>query len=50
MKQKVAARIDYGNRFAGLDMIPREESGEVINPKTSGVMKLFKSVSRRQYE
>lgn len=48
LKQKVARKIDYGNRFLGLDMIARDESGEVINPKSSGVMKLFKSVSSCQ--
>ena len=40
----MAQKIDYGNKFLGLDMIAREDTGEVINPKTSGVMKLFKSV------
>ncbi|XP_019859385.1 PREDICTED: dedicator of cytokinesis protein 1 isoform X1 [Amphimedon queenslandica] len=44
LKQRVAQKIDYGNKFLGLDMIAREENGEVVNPKTSGVMKLFKSM------
>ena len=47
LKQRVAQKIDYGNKFLGLDMIAREENGEVVNPKTSGVMKLFKSVRER---
>ena len=34
-------------RFTGLDLIPREESGELIDPMTSGVMHLFKVVSTR---
>ena len=45
LKQKVANKINYGNRFSGLDMIPREDNGEIINPKNSGVMKLYKTVS-----
>ena len=48
LKQKVAHKIDFGNRFVNLDMIPREDTGEVINPKSSGVMKLFKAVSQAQ--
>ena len=45
LKQKVANKINYGNRFTGLDMIPRADNGDVINPKQSGVMKLYKTVS-----
>ena len=48
LKQKVAHKIDFGNRFVNLDMIPREDTGEVINLKSSGVMKLFKAVSEAQ--
>ncbi len=44
LKQKVANKINYGNKFSGLDMIPRGDNGEIVNPKNAGVMKLYKTV------
>ena len=32
-------------RFTSLDLIPREDSGELIDPMESGVMHLYKVVS-----
>ncbi|XP_064383161.1 dedicator of cytokinesis protein 1-like [Halichondria panicea] len=51
LKLFVASKIDYGNRLLTLDLVPRDESGAPINPKTAGVMQLYsviKQVSQQQ--
>ena len=42
LKSRVAAKIDWGNRELGLDVIPRNGVGEKMDPKVSSVMDLFK--------
>ena len=42
LKQLVGTKIDYGNRMLAMDLVPRDDSGAPIVPKTSGVMRLFK--------
>ncbi len=44
LKLFVASKIDYGNRLLALDLVPRDESGAPINPKTAGVMQLYSVV------
>lgn len=45
LKQLVGGKIDYGNRLMSLDLVPRDESGVPIHPKTAGVMQLYSVVS-----
>ena len=45
----MGSKIDYGNRLMSLDLVPRDESGVPINPKTSGVMQLYSVVSDKLY-
>ncbi len=44
LKLFVGGKIDYGNRLLALDLVPRDESGAPINPKTAGVMQLYNVV------
>ena len=41
----MGSKIDYGNRMLSLDLVPRDDIGVPINPKTAGVMQLYKVVS-----
>ena len=45
LKQSVGIKIDYGNRMLGMDLVPRDDSGAPIDPKTAGVMHLYRTVS-----
>ena len=49
LKLFVGSKIDYGNRLLVLDLVPRDESGAPINPKTAGVMQLYNVVRIRLY-
>ena len=40
----MGAKIDYGNRMLFMDYVPRDESGTPVDPKTAGVMHLYKVV------
>lgn len=42
LKHLVGSKIDYGNRMLSLDLVPRDENGVPITPKTVGVMQLYK--------
>lgn len=44
LKQLVGSKIDYGNRLLSLDLVPRDDNGVPVNPKTAGVMHLYKMV------
>eukprot|EP00731_Ephydatia_muelleri_P021157 Em0013g884a len=44
LKQLVGAKIDYGNRTLSLDIVPRDDGGTAINPKTAGIMQLYKLI------
>lgn len=46
LKHLVGSKIDYGNRMLSLDLVPRDENGVPITPKTVGVMQLYKLVSK----
>lgn len=45
LKQLVGSRIDQGNRMLNMDLVPRDENGSPIDPKTAGVMHLYRAVS-----
>ena len=45
MKQLVGSKSDHGNRMLGMDLVPRDENGSPIDPKTAGVMHLYRAVS-----
>ena len=40
----VGTKIDFGNRMLSIDYVPRDENGTPIDPKTAGVMHLYKVV------
>ncbi|KAK3095553.1 hypothetical protein FSP39_016043 [Pinctada imbricata] len=42
LQQKVTSRIDTGNAMLGLDLVVRDEQGNVRNPESSSVIELFR--------
>jgi hypothetical protein len=46
LKQLVGSKIDQGNRMLGMDLVPRDENGSPIDPKTAGVMHLYRAVKQ----
>ena len=45
LKQLAGSKIDQGNRMLSMDLVPRDENGSPIDPKTAGVMHLYRAVS-----
>ena len=45
LKQLVGSKIDHGNKMLSMDLVPRDENGSPIDPKTAGVMHLYRAVS-----
>ncbi|GCC41486.1 hypothetical protein chiPu_0025103 [Chiloscyllium punctatum] len=43
LKSKVIAKIDYGNRILGLDLVVRDENGNVQDPDLTSTISLFKA-------
>uniref|UniRef100_A0A7M4E6K6 Dedicator of cytokinesis 2 n=1 Tax=Crocodylus porosus TaxID=8502 RepID=A0A7M4E6K6_CROPO len=41
LKQKVTSKIDYGNRILELDLIVRDEDGNILDPDKTNVISLF---------
>ncbi|XP_063303573.1 dedicator of cytokinesis protein 2 [Pelobates fuscus] len=41
LKQKVTSRIDYGNKILELDLIVRDEDGNIMDPDKTSVISLF---------
>ncbi|XP_044515775.1 dedicator of cytokinesis protein 2 [Gracilinanus agilis] len=41
LKQKVTSKIDYGNRILELDLIVRDEDGNILDPDKTSVISLF---------
>ncbi|XP_067899322.1 dedicator of cytokinesis protein 2-like isoform X3 [Heterodontus francisci] len=41
LKQKVTSRIDYGNRILELDLVVRDENGNIMDPDETSVISLF---------
>ncbi|XP_041065721.1 dedicator of cytokinesis protein 5 isoform X3 [Carcharodon carcharias] len=43
LKGKVIAKIDYGNRILGLDLVVRDENGNILDPNLTSTITLFKA-------
>ncbi|XP_078269755.1 dedicator of cytokinesis protein 1 isoform X2 [Rhinoraja longicauda] len=43
LKQKVTAKIDYGNRILDLDLVVRDEDGNILDPDQSSTISLFRA-------
>lgn len=43
LKKKVTAKIDYGNRILGLDLVVRDEAGNTLVPESSSTVSLFRA-------
>ncbi|XP_042193007.1 dedicator of cytokinesis protein 1 isoform X3 [Callorhinchus milii] len=43
LKQKVTAKIDYGNRILDLDLVVRDEDGNILDPDESSTISLFRA-------
>ncbi|NP_001103482.1 dedicator of cytokinesis protein 5 [Danio rerio] len=43
LKKKVTAKIDYGNRILGLDLVVRDEAGNTLDPESSSTVSLFRA-------
>ena len=42
----MGSKIDQGNKMLNMDLVPRDENGSPIDPKTAGVLHLYRAVSR----
>ncbi|XP_052772351.1 dedicator of cytokinesis protein 1-like isoform X4 [Mya arenaria] len=42
LKQKVAAKIDIGNAALGLDLVVRDDEGNILNPGSASVVRIYK--------
>eukprot|EP00795_Rhopilema_esculentum_P012407 gene12407-3070_t len=42
LKRDIANKIDYGNRKLGLDLVVRDNAGNIINLEETGVIELYK--------
>ncbi|MFT7796902.1 dedicator of cytokinesis protein 5 [Arapaima gigas] len=43
LKKKVTAKIDYGNRILGLDLVVRDEAGNTLDPDSTSTISLFRA-------
>ncbi|XP_078717845.1 dedicator of cytokinesis protein 1-like isoform X3 [Lampetra fluviatilis] len=43
LKQKVTARIDYGNSILGLDLVVRDDDGNILDPDQTSTVSLFRA-------
>ncbi|XP_054587287.2 dedicator of cytokinesis protein 5 isoform X2 [Nothobranchius furzeri] len=43
LKKKVTAKIDYGNRILGLDLVVRDEAGNMLDPDRTSTVTLFRA-------
>ncbi|PWA18346.1 hypothetical protein CCH79_00009801 [Gambusia affinis] len=43
LKKKVTAKIDYGNRILGLDLVVRDEAGNMLDPDRTSTLSLFQA-------
>lgn len=41
--KNAAEEIDLGNRILGLDLVVRDKNGNLINPKTTSTIQLFRA-------
>ncbi|XP_014385634.1 PREDICTED: dedicator of cytokinesis protein 1 [Myotis brandtii] len=52
LKKKVTAKIDYGNRILDLDLVVRDEDGNILDPELTSTISLFRAheVASKQVE
>uniref|UniRef100_A0A803TRK2 Dedicator of cytokinesis 1 n=1 Tax=Anolis carolinensis TaxID=28377 RepID=A0A803TRK2_ANOCA len=52
MKKKVTAKIDYGNRILDLDLVVRDEDGNILDPEQTSTISLFRAheIASKQVE
>ncbi|CAG5990812.1 unnamed protein product, partial [Menidia menidia] len=43
LKQKVTSKIDYGNKVLELDLVVRDEDGNILDPERANVISLFRA-------
>ncbi|XP_035022026.1 dedicator of cytokinesis protein 5 isoform X1 [Hippoglossus stenolepis] len=43
LKKKVTAKIDYGNRILGLDLVVRDDAGNTLDPDWTSTVSLFRA-------
>ncbi|XP_049566848.1 dedicator of cytokinesis protein 5 isoform X5 [Orcinus orca] len=43
LKMKVTAKIDHGNRMLGLDLVVRDDNGNILDPDETSTIALFKA-------
>ncbi|KAM4577944.1 dedicator of cytokinesis protein 5 [Fundulus diaphanus] len=43
LRKKVTAKIDYGNRILGLDLVVRDEAGNMLDPGRTSTLSLFQA-------
>ncbi|MED6254316.1 Dedicator of cytokinesis protein 2 [Ataeniobius toweri] len=43
LKQKVTSKIDYGNKILELDLVVRDEDGNILDPEQANVISLFRA-------
>ncbi|XP_041426843.1 dedicator of cytokinesis protein 1 isoform X2 [Xenopus laevis] len=52
LKKKITARIDYGNRILDLDLVVRDEDGNILDPEQTSTLSLFRAheIASKQVE
>ncbi|XP_075468365.1 dedicator of cytokinesis protein 1 isoform X2 [Ascaphus truei] len=52
LKKKITARIDYGNRVLDLDLVVRDEDGNILDPEQTSTISLFRAheIASKQVE
>ncbi|XP_036606025.1 dedicator of cytokinesis protein 5 [Trichosurus vulpecula] len=43
LKKKVTAKIDHGNRMLGLDLVVRDDNGNILDPDDTSTIALFRA-------
>ncbi|XP_029793791.1 dedicator of cytokinesis protein 5 isoform X1 [Suricata suricatta] len=43
LKKKVTAKIDHGNRMLGLDLVVRDDNGNILDPDETSTIALFRA-------
>ncbi|XP_039625562.1 dedicator of cytokinesis protein 5 isoform X1 [Polypterus senegalus] len=50
LKKKVTAKIDYGNRILGLDLVVRDENGNTLDAESTSTIRLFRAHELASHE
>ncbi|KAK5881414.1 hypothetical protein CesoFtcFv8_022215 [Champsocephalus esox] len=43
LKQRVTSKIDYGNKYLDLDLVVRDQDGNILDPETTSTVSLFRA-------